>query len=542
MTVPAVIAVSSSATAVPGVSITVDLTNGATGGPFTSAQLVSLSPPTAGTALITMGDTASNSEMVVAALVAGGRYLLKFTPSATFSGTAIATFTLSNAFATSAAATITFKVVPRPDPSKDPEVIGLVNAQAQAAQHFASTQITNFNDRLEALHDSNCHRNAFHLGLTDSRMPVDTDPLQKTSAAKGNNGFGNNGFGNTGAGTPGLFGPATNDTGSGGTRASDSSAANGSPGRSDGAISRSGRRGAAAKGREPDDAAGCNGNEAVQRFAAWTGGYVNFGRLNTGISSTVDYFSTGVSAGVDYWFSPAFTGGIGFGYGNDKSTIGSNGTISTAFSYDVAAYGSWHPGRNTFVDAVVGYGIMSFTSSRYITGSSDVFANGERGGHQVFGSITSGYEYRDKGLLISPYGRVSASWSTLDPFTESGGGIFALQYGAQTISSFTGGFGLRGAYELRQSWGILAPRARIEYNHEFAGASTAFIAYADLVGIGGLTYALPITPTGSDYVTAGLGTDFNFLSGWVLGLDYRTTVGQERTMPQMLQFKLRTQF
>ena len=39
----------------------------------------------------------------------------------------------------------------RSDPTKDPDVVGLINAQMAAAQRFSNTQIANFNERLEAL-------------------------------------------------------------------------------------------------------------------------------------------------------------------------------------------------------------------------------------------------------------------------------------------------------------------------------------------------------------------------------------------------------
>ena len=383
VTAPAVTAVSTSATATPGITVTVDLTNGAAGGPFTGAQLLSLSPPSAGTALITLGDTASNSETVVAALVARGHFLLKFTPSATFSGTAVATFTLSSAFGTSAPATVTITVTPRPDPSKDAEVIGLVNAQAQAAQHFASTQITNFNDRLEKLHDGECHQNSYGLGLTDSRTALNTDPLRNTSAGSSANN----------AASGGNVGPA--DSNASGSPGNGGAASNGD------ASNRAGRRDAAAKKREAKDTKPSGCDVAAQRFAAWTGGFVNFGRLQTNASTGIDYVSTGISAGVDYWFSPAFTGGFGIGYGHDKSSIGNNGTMSDGVSYSAALYGSWHPSRHTFLDAVIGYGIMNFDSDRYVTGSNEEFAAGSRNGHQIFGSVTSGYEYKANGVLVS---------------------------------------------------------------------------------------------------------------------------------------------
>ncbi|MGC1547045.1 MAG: putative Ig domain-containing protein, partial [Rhodanobacter sp.] len=69
---------------VAGRSVLVNLTQGASGGPFTAATLVSLSPSSAGSASIVP--------------IAGG-YELHFTSAATFSGVAVVTYTLSNAYA-----------------------------------------------------------------------------------------------------------------------------------------------------------------------------------------------------------------------------------------------------------------------------------------------------------------------------------------------------------------------------------------------------------------------------------------------------------
>src|SRR5690606_29475133 len=84
-------------------------TEGASGGPFTHATLVALSPSDAGAA--TIGEE-------------GGTWVLRFTPEATFAGEATVRFTLANAYATSAEATITLQVRPRPDPTRDAPVRG----------------------------------------------------------------------------------------------------------------------------------------------------------------------------------------------------------------------------------------------------------------------------------------------------------------------------------------------------------------------------------------------------------------------------------
>ena len=56
----------------------------------------------------------------------------------------------------------------RADPTKDPDVVGLVNAQIATAQRFSNTQISNFNERLEALHDENTGDHfGFNFGQPD---------------------------------------------------------------------------------------------------------------------------------------------------------------------------------------------------------------------------------------------------------------------------------------------------------------------------------------------------------------------------------------
>lgn len=147
---PLPVPVSRTVQAQAGIAIEVDLTEDATGGPFTAATLVSLTPAQAGTASIAQR---------------GQAYVLTFTPAAAFAGVATARFTLANAYATSAEAAIEFQVIARPDPTQDAEVQGLLNAQAQATRRFASGQINNFQRRLESLHGAGAG-NGFSNELT----------------------------------------------------------------------------------------------------------------------------------------------------------------------------------------------------------------------------------------------------------------------------------------------------------------------------------------------------------------------------------------
>ena len=77
-----------------GTPLPVDLTEGATGGPFTAGFIGAVTPPNAGIARVTSGDVAGPAP-------AGPlRFYLKFTPNPEFSGTAVVDYTLVSALGT----------------------------------------------------------------------------------------------------------------------------------------------------------------------------------------------------------------------------------------------------------------------------------------------------------------------------------------------------------------------------------------------------------------------------------------------------------
>jgi len=125
------------ATVSAGQSVTVSLTTGATGGPFTGVRL------------LVQPDSSLGKASVQAS---GTDYQLLFTAAAQASGTLALRYVLTSAAGSTSPALITLTITARPDPSKDADVIGMVSAQYQAAQNFARAQLRNLSDRLEQLH------------------------------------------------------------------------------------------------------------------------------------------------------------------------------------------------------------------------------------------------------------------------------------------------------------------------------------------------------------------------------------------------------
>ncbi|MFV8668357.1 putative Ig domain-containing protein [Ralstonia pseudosolanacearum] len=491
--VPIAVAQKTASTAA-GQAVNVDLTDGATGGPFTGAAIVSVVPANAGTATI-MQQTSQTTAGVKALAAAAPVYLLSFTPASAFSGTATLTYTLSNAVSTSTPAVVQVSVAPRRDPSTDPDVNGLINAQIQAARRFATTQIANYHQRLEALHGTG--RAPSGNGLTVA-LPGPRGDAQ--------------------ARCQDVFGIAARDA----CLRGDSTA--GKP-----AFAR-GKRNADLQASRGDADAGpdlpgadATADAGQPDLAFWTAGTLDFGFANTSAQRSGFRFTTGgITAGADYRVSDRLSVGAGFGYGRDSTDIGNAGTKSTGDSYSVALYGSYRPLPTLFVDGVAGFGTLSFDSRRWVSDAND-YAMGSRNGHQVFASVSAGYEHRDSVWLFSPYGRLSVSESTLDPFSETSAGLNALTYFQQTVTTVSGTLGLRTEYTQKTRWGTFLPYARVEYQHDFNGQSNAGLAYADLASAGPAYYVMG-SPYGRDRMQVGLGTKFR-TGPLTFGLDYSVMVG-----------------
>ncbi|ASV84168.1 outer membrane autotransporter barrel domain protein [Ochrobactrum quorumnocens] len=443
---------------VAGTTNSVDLTKGAIGGPIRSARI------------ITAPDAAAGNAWIVRE---GNGYMLHFGASATFAGATQLVYSLSNAHGTSTPAIVTINVIARPDPSKDEEVIGLVHAQTEATNQLAKTQIRNFNQRLEQLHnEGECRANSInvHLGLEGAQLRPSLDALGKLS---------------------------------------------------------------------PDtDARECN--DLQRKLSMWTTGEISVGDTQDSFDNKQKHTGVGISGGIDYRFSPSFVGGLGFGYGRDVTDIGNHGTRNRASMLSVAAYGSYHPAQNIFLDGVIGHGWLQFDSSRYVTATGEM-ADGERDGRQIFGSLTMGYEHLEDQWLLSPYARLDAARTTLNSFSETGGGIHSLTFGEQSIDYLATTLGVRGQYTIPMDWGALKPRARVEYTHDFSGTSQARIGYADMGAL--LPYVVEAKSTSQDLFRIEAGFDAEIHESWSMGFDYSTEIASSGgSLRHGFRWKLSTQF
>ncbi len=466
---PRPVAPALTATAIAGREVKVDLTSTARGGPFTAAAVVSVSPADAGSAIIT---------------ASGAGYTLAFTSAATFGGAVRITYTLSNAYATSAPGTVDVMVKPRSDPSRDAEVLGVLEAQAEGARRMAIGQINNFQRRLESLRAGGGSA-GFSNGITFSsassqrRTPQD-DLLRK-------------GIGASGEGLSMIEAPAVQGD-------------------------------AAPAATSPDG------------FAFWTGGAVNFGTLKPGASSDgIDFTTSGISLGADRQIGPSLTLGAGLGYGHDASDIGRNGSRSTVDGYSVAAYGSFHPEGGFYVDGLLGYQWLKFDARRFITDNGNT-AYGSRDGTQWFASFSTGYQHRSDALLLTPYGRLDLARATLDGYREHGDDVYALDYQRQTVNTSTATAGMLAQWLVKRDYGMWTPQLRAEFGHDMQGSSQAFMRYVDLMS--GPVYRATLDRQSRNHTLLGAGIGLQTLKGWTLRAEYQNQLDSSSRDNQGIQISV----
>jgi uncharacterized protein YhjY with autotransporter beta-barrel domain len=385
----------------------------------------------------------------------------------------------------------TVNVIERPDPSRDPEVRGLLEAQSDATRRFATTQLNNFQQRLERLHGAGS-QGGFDNGLSFTGNTGNCIEARERGVDD--------------VRCKGPQGTAWNDDASG----SDDRRMAGGPQDSGDLPTMSDTQ----------------ANASRSGWGVWAGGAIRSGNHDgRGGSASVDFESDGLSFGADRRMSDRFVLGAGIGWGRDDVDVGERGSRSRGEARTAALYGSFQPGGDWFVDGVFGYQDLDFDLRRRVT-VNNAMVNGRRSGEQWFGSLSVGADLqRGDALQFTPYARVDAARATLDGYTETGDAVYALRYEDMDVDTTTGNLGLRMDYSIRQSWGSFVPQLRLEYQHDFKGDGSAVMRYADLAA--GPFYRADLVGYDRSRFLIGLGLRFGTLTGFDGRIEYRGLLGDE---------------
>lgn len=250
----------------------------------------------------------------------------------------------------------------------------------------------------------------------------------------------------------------------------------------------------------------------------WTAGAITFGDRNPGATSSDFGFHTdGISLGVDRKVGDNALFGVAFGLGWNDTDFDGNSSSLSGDQRALSVYGLWR-GSKWFVDGLLGYGEIDFDIRRY-SALANANATANRGGDQVFGSATLGYEHAADGNRLVGYARVDASRSKLDAYRETGLGIYDLSYTSQTVDNSTVSLGLEGGSQWFTSSGVMRPYWMVEYRLAMDNRSDVGINYVVLPNA--TDYVLGMRSYADDAFVWGGGLDMDISARWGLSLLYR---------------------
>jgi len=488
-----------------GQQVSIMLTDGAVGGPFTGASVVDITP--AGSA--------------TTAIVANGAgYRLDVTPNNRFGGTIMVTYTLSNMFGTSLPSSVTLTVEARPDPRTDPDVGAISDAQSEAARRFARAQVSNFMRRNEQLHHGG-GRTGMAMGLTLGARDATGMIQRPDDRNRGLSITDRMRYGDDSAMDRHMSNPQ-------------SPPARGDMPDKGGTVS-SGSQAAGASDTYHAAADDSDGKRRIGSVAGWMGGAIDIGTRDAITDrSKVTATTSGLSAGADIKLSEGLLVGLGGGYGNDLSRTRTGAQVrgkSTIY----AAYASLQPAETAFIDGMIGRGQLDFTTRRFAA-AANATVLGKRSGDYTVAALSLGIDRTNGGLMWSFYGRGEYMGADLDAYSETGADRYNLRFDARNVESLTGTIGGAIQYRRKASFGAITPRVRAEWNHEFADVDAQWLDYADIPGVA--IYALQGNGWKREQFQLSLGTRFDILKGrWLFDFEagLRTGQGENATM---LQIKL----
>ncbi len=493
-------AASTASTAVTPAVVTTTTLSVSNASPVFGQSVTFTARVTPGTATGTVNFVDGSTVIATVALSGGvATYTTSTLAIASHSVTAVYAGDTSNAASTSAAVVV--GIGPRPNPTVDTSVRGVVGAQGAIAQRFVQVQITNVSGHLQQLHGSfDIRQNRVNIGLRypreDQYMPVLNavvsfyDYLTAGHSTPPSQAF-----------TPPKSGFAPIKVASADDRL---------PAISGNEVS------TPQEGKSPPSGSMLNTLLFGDRsMALWASGNVEYGSLALQDGATNRFSTKGITVGLDFQVAKDLIVGAALGYANDNTNVDSLGSASRSHQTTGSVYASYQPVKDWFVDALAGYGKLSSSNDRW-SATDGTLLSGNRDGRAAYLSLGLSNQFMVQEARIQAFGRADLASARLDSYAEQGG-ILALSYDALTVSNRALSAGVVASRDFPTAAGVLTPSAKFQLTRNSGGSFSQGVYYADL-GPGSTNYNFNVNALPVDVQSFGLG--MNFTSKSRLSMDF----------------------
>jgi uncharacterized protein with beta-barrel porin domain len=130
----------------------------------------------------------------------------------------------------------------------------------------------------------------------------------------------------------------------------------------------------------------------------------------------------------------------------------------------------------------------------------------------------------------------------IDGYQESGGNGFAMNVGSQSVSSAVSTLGTQVSYNFSQSWGILVPSIRVEWEHQYLNNDQNIPMTLASAAAGTGNFTIQTGKPDRDYVNLGGSISATLPEGGSAFLRYEARLGQSDISNHIVEVGIKIPF
>ncbi|WP_283815044.1 MULTISPECIES: autotransporter domain-containing protein [unclassified Bradyrhizobium] len=252
-----------------------------------------------------------------------------------------------------------------------------------------------------------------------------------------------------------------------------------------------------------------------QRWSIWTAGYggsqTTSGNAVLGSNNTSSSVY-GTAVGADYRFSPNTI--AGFALAGGATSFSTNGLGWGRSDLFQAGAFVRHTVGAAYLSAGLAYGWQDITTDRIVTAAGVDHLRANFNANAWSGRLEGGYRAATPWIGLTPYAAAQFTSFELPGYAESvvsGGGAFALNYAAKSVTDTRSELGLRSDKSFAVDGGIVTLRGRVAWAHDFNPNRSAAAVFQALPGA---AFVVNGAAQASESALATASAEIKWRNGW----------------------------
>jgi len=228
-------------------------------------------------------------------------------------------------------------------------------------------------------------------------------------------------------------------------------------------------------------------SQPINRWSVWTAGYGGSAQVGgNAVVGSQDLTARvwGGAAGADYRISMDTLVGFSLGGGGLNYSLANAMGTGTADVFQAGVYGRHNFGP-AYVAAALAYGWHDVTTNRTVAPGGFDQLQGRFKADTFSARFEGGYRFTTPLIGITPYAAAQVTNFNLPNYSEvslNGGGLFALNYAAQSLTDTRSELGLRTDKSYAMQNGVLTLRGRAAWAHDYNPSRAVTALFQTLPG------------------------------------------------------------